>query len=382
VRNRSVILFLFFSLTLFLARCRLDQPLISDAFLPAVSELSLPDTVYLQSTDSNVVSVQAADPQGLADIHLVRLLIQPLDGREILYSDTLKDDGSGADIIPDDGVFTTLVSGELIDSLAGTYGYWIFAVDNSGNHSDTLSGSFEAVDALANQRPRLFDSVSPDSILFADLDQFRATVVVSDGNGQADIDSVWLDFYPAGSGNSIYRALMNDAGINGDEKAADSVFTYGGELAGKVTSGGAYKLRFQAVDQAGARSLPLVRDLTIITVEGPPTLSDLSAPDTVSRSTTGPFLLAVRGDDPSGLSDITKVYFQVTQPDGSSSQGNPFPMYDDGSHGDLQALDGIWSIMVSISTQNNLGRYRFDYLAEDRSGAVSDTLTHYITVVE
>ena len=116
----------------------------------------------------------------------------------------------------------------------------------------------------------------------------------------------------------------------------------------------------------------------------PPVLSNLVAPDTVSRSQIpNNFLLAVEVSDPQGRDDISKVYFNTFKPDNSPSSGNPFYMRDDGSQGvDQNANDGIYSLRIEISPQNQLGNYRFEFEAVDKSGAKSDKITHIITVVE
>jgi hypothetical protein len=111
-------------------------------------------------------------------------------------------------------------------------------------------------------------------------------------------------------------------------------------------------------------------------------LSELSASDTVSRRQSEPILLSVRAQDPQGPADIRIVYFNTTKPDGNPSSGNPFKMFDDGLHGDVTAGDGIYSLAIVISQSNALGAYRFDFFAEDKSGAVGDSLTHVITVVD
>jgi hypothetical protein len=57
-------------------------------------------------------------------------------------------------------------------------------------------------------------------------------------------------------------------------------------------------------------------------------------------------------------------------------------MYDDGTEGDEQADDGLYSREVWITPDVDTGLYRFDFLAEDYAGEMSDTLSHIITVVE
>jgi hypothetical protein len=136
------------------------------------------------------------------------------------------------------------------------------------------------------------------------------------------------------------------------------------------------------VDRGGLFSDPLVRWVHVRRANDPPALSELSAPETVSRSSGQPIVLTVRADDPQGITDVRSVFFNTTKPDGQPSSGNPFAMFDDGSSGDAAAGDGIYTVTISITPQNMTGDYRFDFFAEDLAGLLSQALTHYITVVD
>jgi len=114
----------------------------------------------------------------------------------------------------------------------------------------------------------------------------------------------------------------------------------------------------------------------------PPVLSELTAPDSVSRRNSETILLSVRVTDPQGQADIRRVYFNSFKPDGTPGSGNPFSMYDDGTNGDVIPGDGLYSRGIMISVSNALGNYRFDFHAEDRAGSASDALTHVIKVTD
>ena len=85
--------------------------------------------------------------------------------------------------------------------------------------------------------------------------------------------------------------------------------------------------------------------MRVIYGNNPPVITEISAPDTVTIQAQSVTIdLSVHVEDPSGLKDINRVFFNTYRPDGSPAQGNPFTMYDDGSlivHGDAVAVDAI-----------------------------------------
>ena len=125
----------------------------------------------------------------------------------------------------------------------------------------------------------------------------------------------------------------------------------------------------------------------------PPVIDSVSAPDSLQIDSTHAilFYLYATANDPNGLNDIKHVYFDTFKPDGKASTGNPFYMYDDGgasgnpADGDSVANDGIYTLIVQLPaldapTPPALGKYVFKFYAEDRSGAVSQPVSHDIEV--
>lgn len=86
--------------------------------------------------------------------------------------------------------------------------------------------------------------------------------------------------------------------------------------------------------------------------------------------------------DPNGSSDILEVYFKVFRPDGTTNN-NKFLLFDDGNvneNGDLTAGDGIYSRLIQVDQSNQKGTYRFEFQAEDRPGALSNIINHYVLI--
>jgi hypothetical protein len=114
----------------------------------------------------------------------------------------------------------------------------------------------------------------------------------------------------------------------------------------------------------------------------PPVVSNLVAPDTVSlASDTVHIPLSIQVADSNGLKDIEFVFFNSFLPSGNPSSQNPFIMYDDGTHTDAVAGDGIYSLTIGLPpTGVTLGTYRWEFQARDRQKKTSNIIIHNIVV--
>ncbi len=114
----------------------------------------------------------------------------------------------------------------------------------------------------------------------------------------------------------------------------------------------------------------------------PPVISDVGLPTSVNRGDS--FLISVKASDPNGLSDLYQVYFKLYRPDGSAvDPGNGlgyFIMFDDGSHGDQTAGDGIYSLQNYFGQTSQTGSWKFEFQAKDYGGKLSNVLTQNLTV--
>lgn len=369
------------ALMLIVSACEVSRPAAASGTAPELSRFAVPDSVFLREPVFGPVTVAVTDPQGADDLRAVVLTLTSVDDPAVTAADTMNDEGRDGDTVAGDGLYSCLPSTALLRQQDGPYACAVTAEDGDGNLGDPLYASFFAVDAEANLPPYLFDAASPDTVSGNGLTRFTVTVRVSDNRGAADIDSVWFDLYSVHSLKKVMHGRLQDDGAEGDTAAGDSLFTFSGDVSATVIIAGRYRLRLQGIDRNGSLSNILVSDLHVDLPDGPPVIFNLSAPDTISRLDNEPFVITVQASDPMGLGDIEQVFFNVTVPGGGEAAGNPFAMYDDGTTGDETAGDGIYSLMVIINIENSTGDYRFDFQARDSAGALSNTLTHTITVV-
>lgn len=376
-----VFLSLAFFFVLFV-KCTVKNPVKDEADAPALSDLVAPGTIFLQSRVKYPVSVRTSDPQGWEDIKTVRYFFLPEGSQIEVGEGSMRDDGTGGDIIPRDGIFFDSLSADFADGQAGQFQMNVVAEDQAGHSSDVLSVDISVIEGDINLPPVLSNPIVPDTLDEESVGYVFLSICVDDSHGPEDIDTVRFQIYPPWSPIHTYQGQLRDDGTSGDVQAGDNIFSFHGDMKETLRSMGHYSVRFQAEDVGGLMSHPIVMDFYVLRDNGPPVLSNLVAPDEVSRSSSPSILLTVQVTDPQGLSDVKSVYFNTTKPDGSPSSGNPFSLFDDGTAGDVSPGDGIYSLTIYITSQNDLGNYRFDFLAEDYAGAVSDTLQHIIRVVD
>lgn len=122
-----------------------------------------------------------------------------------------------------------------------------------------------------------------------------------------------------------------------------------------------------------------------------PVIDSLSMPDSLvlPQSNSLVFDIYAYVTDAAGLSDVSKVYFDVVKPDGNPSTGNPFTMYDDGGAAGLQvgdddrvAHDGTYTLSVQLPAGTAVGTYVFTFHAVDRSGVASAPISHKIRIYQ
>jgi hypothetical protein len=204
-------------------------------------------------------------------------------------------------------------------------------------------------------------------------------IVRIDLNGIASVDySVW----EPGRKKMISRGTLSNDGRLPDTTQGDR--TYSGWITFSISrvTLGELNIEISARHQAGFRSNTMIRRISITRLNRPPLISDVTAPDTVQRPNQNQnILLTVRVTDPDGLSDIYRTSFNSFLPAGSPSSQNPFYMYDDGSNGDGVGNDGVFSLRIVLPPTAEIGTYRFEFNARDRSNASSNTIIHRMTII-
>jgi hypothetical protein len=179
------------------------------------------------------------------------------------------------------------------------------------------------------------------------------------------------------------KGELRDDGLAFDAMKGDGLFSGKPTFQIRRVQFGTYEVRVTAESEDGYRSNEVITPLVVFRGNRPPLISDLAAPDTVKLGNLSQTLsLAVRANDPDGLNDVAKVVFSSYRPDGTASGGNPFLMYDDGLpvHGDERAGDGVFSLLVSLPSSTQLGTYRFEFQAFDRSNEPSNVIILKLTV--
>ncbi|MDM7925166.1 MAG: hypothetical protein QUS35_04020 [bacterium] len=376
-------------LILIASGCEVRNPVADGNVVPVLSRVSTPDSLMLGDPEGMSVSIRVTDPQGRDNIAAVLCRVYreeqlhfPMHEEAPVHEEALLDNGVMADILPSDGVFSGRISGSDLAGAAGLYLLGFQAVDRDGNSSGSILVSFSAVAGVSPGRPVLSGCLVPDSIGPDGRSAVDLRISVTDPDGPADVDSVFCDVYPPYAAVPAGRiALFPARDIPTVGAPPDEYFTTA-DMRSLLTGSGVHRFRFCARDKAGLESIPVVREVPVVIPNDPPVLSGLSAPDTVDRNSEEPILLSIAVTDPQGASDIRRVYFNTTKPNGAPSSGNPFLMVDDGTSGDAVAGDGVYSLQVVISASNTLGNYRFDFYAQDNAGAVAGPVTRVITVID
>ncbi|MCH8838828.1 MAG: hypothetical protein IIA60_13710, partial [Candidatus Marinimicrobia bacterium] len=204
-------------------------------------------------------------------------------------------------------------------------------------------------------------------------------------------DSVWVELYPAsaelidtlGSADLLLSISLGDVGAAGDSVGADGI--YSRRFDSPLPFGTVGSVRFFFLTSLDDR-LHTAGD-TLILVNRKPEIVAVSAADTLSLPPSGFFTLdTLRAtvSDQDGLGDVKDVSFTMLKPDSSlANNGNPFYLEDNGqltAYGDVTAGDGIYSLIISLSSTDSTGTYEYRFSARDLSNAVSDTVIHRVVV--
>ena len=376
----AAVVFVFFS------SCTQEPATAPDADMPEIVALFAPAEAYLQDSTGVVIHARIVDPQGVGDIDSVLCFAIRPDGSQGRFA--MSDNGTDGDILAGDGQFVARIPGPFWRQ-PGTGRLHIQATDAAGNEarSDTLL--IEVKPGLKGSPPRVTKVRLPE-VIFADSSyQFQILAAAEDPEGLEDIEAVLFWVFPPGRPASTYRGSLQDDGQQDDGVAGNGVF---GRILNADAFGierGIYTLIVRARDKAGNYSTAILRYFSVQTLleNLPPRIESVSAPDTISRSQTAPFVITARVSDPNGLADIARVFFNSFLPDGTPASGNPFLMRDDGKKdqnglGDAVANDGVYSLVISVGPGSPLGTFRFEFQAQDKGNLLSEKVIHRITVVE
>ena len=351
---------------------------------PQIVLIQAPSQAYQFPATRLGIHVRADDPQGVSTLAGVDLTIRKINTAATVTKFAMRDDGLSGDILAGDGQYFLPVDTALVHNQTGDFTLEAIAKDQDGQTSESKLDTLTILAGRENLAPRLLSFSIPKTITgdsaYAPI--FRATA--SDVDGLASLRFVRVEFFPPAFPKPTLIDSLFDDGKNNDGAARDGVFGRAIPTA-KFCGEGTFSVVLRAIDATNAESPALV-DLLNVRRRGvnlPPTVSNLSAPTTISRNRTpNTYTLSVLVNDPNCIADLKRVFFNTFLPNGNPSSGNPFVMRDDGKEGDAVAADGRYALTIQITTQNATGVYRFEFQAEDKTGALSNKITQNITVTE
>lgn len=253
------------------------------------------------------------------------------------------------------------------------------ACDDAGDGVvDSVSDNLVVQDINA---PTSFTKTLSDSI-------FTTEVVL--GTNSYSPDAVWLNIKESTGGDVLRRniSLYDDGNVavSGDAIANDNKYSMRITMSALDPSG-KYNLEYYYSDANNN-----TRKLSVVQMKYdngqnnlPPEITNVVLPDTlIIDEDTVYAIIAADVSDINGYSDIEEVWFTVTRPNGTSNGAKLF-MLDNGkaSDGDEAAGDGRFSIVIIAERgQPNLGTFTFHFRASDKSGNLSEIISHTITIIE
>ncbi len=228
--------------------------------------------------------------------------------------------------------------------------------------------------------------VSPsDSIQFNSSDSL-VTVRIS-FSSSTNIQNVYCYVYAVDNTqlNSSPLYLLDNGNLsNGDDVANDGSFANKIPLSGSYPNG-IYNIKYFVTDISNNTKQVALATFKFDNGQAnfaPVISDDVVDPDTAVVTSTTIILTSIKVFDQNGLSDIDKAYFVVYRPDGTTSNIQNF-LFDDGNildHGDQTAGDGIYSLLIQITSSNAKGTYRLEFRAKDRGGKFSNIINHNLLI--
>jgi len=228
-------------------------------------------------------------------------------------------------------------------------------------------------------------TITPDSIPLTTLTPtnglYTVTVnvraEVKDPASNGTVGAVIVQVLAPAGGDPLSESALHE------ESSGAGTRVFSGQIRFTATKSdvGTYHVRVRASDTQGVEGNVIDISLKVTRINSPPVLSNLSAPDTVLLPSSGDLAIpmSVTATDSNGLNDIQEVFFRSLD---SSDPNKKVHLFDDGNsiNGDLVAGDGIFSIIIRLSSTNERKTYRFAFQAIDTPGDTSATLLHLLTV--
>ena len=225
---------------------------------------------------------------------------------------------------------------------------------------------------------------APSMVIFSESELLSTTVVI---DRSETVNNVWFN-------------LRN---LNGSEEFSDqnimttndegSVRTYYGEY--EFDSNflpGQYELSYYVEDNVNVageniRKIGAKQFKFLLNQENvPPLLNNVNIFETTPQGSR--ITISVRVIDSNGPDDIGEVYFKLFDPQNQpiffdvANGITEFPLFDDGTNGDLVKNNGVYSSYFTFDENAELGKWKFQVGARDVSGASSDLTEVETTITE
>jgi len=229
-----------------------------------VSDISAPDYVVFNQTDSSIVAVLKIDNTEV--ISQVWYNVLTSNASETIVSNvTMFDNGDRANY-GDQTAGDKIFSGKTYfgkSKSSGKYLLQFYVKDNVNNEDENTRvvgfHQFEFDNGQNKFAPVISDLVMPDTVGRGSANVFVFTVKVSDGNGLKDIDQVYFKFIrPDNSVSGTILMIDNGDQTLGDAVAGDGIYSFKNSFSDGSTSDpaqiGNWTFIFQAKDKSNLLS--------------------------------------------------------------------------------------------------------------------------------
>ena len=225
-------------------------------------------------------------------------------------------------------------------------------------------------------------SVTPADSFYYNPSDSLLTITV-EFNSVSTIQNVYCDVYSSDYTKLSTVTLYDDGNSSkGDVTKDDMIYSNKLPLSW-VYPNGIYNIKYYVTDNSNNSKQVAFSSFDYHNGQDnvAPVLSNLVLVDSTQRDVEITFSVDVY--DENGLSDITKVYYELYRPNGSkvfNSEGvYQFPLFDNGntaSNGDVTAKDGRYTVLLTFPTSSSVpaGEWKFEFTAKDRAGALSESI--------
>lgn len=354
---------------------------------PRILTVNAPLSVAVDSSSSIIITALVTDSDGLSDVNSVTAAFYPSGFSEPTFIHQLFDHGEIPDFLANDGLFTTTFDSDTTITKLFDYFVRVQAKDLSGNASQPVVAVIRGREAITGG-PKILSVNYPPMINGLSVADVLFEAEVSDPNGLTNVSDVSMRLFDANNVElPISPAALLDDGAGGDRAAGDGVFSATVAFSESGSTAIEYNLRFSAVDNEGNVASNVDR-LFVIGFSDAPYITNVQAPAEVVIDPVQDqiFLISVDARDPQGLADISSVLFRSFLPNGNEAQSSPFTLFDDGfkngnDRADAVAGDGIYSSPIFLLRNQQLkGEFRFEFVAIDSDGNMSQILKHIMQV--